>query len=439
MKRAFTLLTTGLALGSIVALTACGQGSAGKNRPVESETPTFWELPPVFTQTVSPTVTLTTLPENAATPTPTLPAVQEAVPVLLAAGWNFTCAITGEGVVMCWGNNSDGQLGDGSRTARTKPVEVKNLSVRAVAVTAGAGHACILTEEQGVKCWGRNKKGELGDGTSQRSGEPMDVSGLTGGVVAIAAGDDHTCAVTALGALQCWGDNTYGQLGDGTTETRNTPVSVPGLSGVTAVAAGTAHTCAQTAAGEVMCWGRNDQGQLGMETESESRPEPEAVGGLTAGVSSLMAKGGHTCILSGATGIQCWGANKFGQLGDGTFTGRSLPAPVTGLDGSIAILATGWSQTCAVLGDGRLKCWGWNFYGQLGEGSIANRNMPVDVIGLKGKVTAVAGGGGHTCAVMETGQAFCWGFNESGQLGNQSNTDSNLPVKVIGITLSAVE
>jgi alpha-tubulin suppressor-like RCC1 family protein len=437
MKRSFRLVTTMLALGSVVALAACGEGSAGKNRPMESATSTVWQLPPEFTHTVSPTVTFTPLPENAASPTPTMPIVQKVVPVVLAAGWNFTCAINTEGAVMCWGRNSDGQLGDGTHTTRTKPVNVKGLSLRAVAVTTGAGHTCILTEEGGVKCWGRNEFGQLGNGTTERSSAPVDVSGLAGGVVAIAAGDDHTCAITAQGALKCWGCNKYGQLGDGTTDTQTTPVNVSGLSGVTAVAAGTGDTCVRTSGGEVLCWGNNDQGQLGAENDVESRAEPKAVGGLTGGIAALAAKGGHACILSDSGEIQCWGGNKFGQLGDGTFVGRSAPAPVTGLDGSITILAAGWSQTCAVLGDGRLKCWGWNFYGQLGEGSMANRNQPVDVIGLKGKVTAVAGGGGHTCAVLTTGQVFCWGFNENGQLGNQSNTDSSLPVKVIGITLGA--
>ncbi len=209
-----------------------------------------------------------------------------------------------------------------------------------------------------------------------------------------------------------------------------------GIEGVTAVAAGTAHTCARTGSGEIWCWGKNDQGQLGDGSESAARGVPKPVGGLT-GVAALTAKGGHTCVLSGAGDIQCWGLNKFGQLGNGIYTNQSVPSAVTGLDSPAGVVAAGWSQTCAVLEGGKLMCWGWNFYGQLGEGSTANRNHPVEVVGLDGKVTAVAGGGGHTCAIMEAGDVFCWGFNEKGQLGNQAAVDSVLPVRVLGLSISA--
>ncbi len=434
MKREYRLVTTGLALCSIAALAACGPGSSGKNRITETATPSVWQLPPEFTHTVSPTVTLTPSPENAASPTPTLPAALQMTPVPISAGWNHTCAITGEGGVMCWGSNNEGQLGDGSRTNRLKPVSVKNLDARAVAVAAGWGHTCILTETGGVKCWGRNKSGELGNGTNQRSTEPVDVPGLTG-IVAIAAGEYHTCAVTAQGGIKCWGSNDDGQLGDGSTETRMEPVDVAGINGVTGIAAGAAHTCARKENGEVWCWGKNDQGQLGDGSELVSRGVPEPVSGLTGGAAVLTAKGGHTCVLSGSGNIQCWGVNKFGQLGNGTFEDQSAPAPVTGLEGPADIVSVGWSQTCAVLNGGKLVCWGWNFYGQLGEGSTANRNHPVAVDGLDGKVIAVTGGGGHTCAIMGAGEVFCWGFNENGQLGNQATLDSNLPVKVIGISI----
>jgi alpha-tubulin suppressor-like RCC1 family protein len=437
MNLEFRILTTGLAVWLLAMLAACGPDSSGKNRPTESATPSVFQLPPAFTHTVSPTITFTPSPEGAASPTPTMPAAQEAVPVLLAAGWNHTCAINGEGGVMCWGNNGEGQLGDGSRTNRTKPVSVNNLTERAVAVAAGWGHTCILTEAGGVKCWGRNKFGELGSGTAVRSTEPVDVPGLTG-IVAIAAGDYHTCAVTAQGGLKCWGYNNAGQLGDGTAEPRTGPVDVAGLGGVAAAAAGTAHTCIRSAGGDVKCWGNNEQGQLGDGSAATSRPAPGPVSGLTGGITVLAAKGGHTCTLSGSGEIMCWGMNKFGQLGNGTYENGSAPTSVTGLEGAAGIIAAGWNQTCAVLEGGILRCWGWNFYGQLGEGSTANRNHPVDVEGLDGKVVAVAGGGGHTCAILATGEVFCWGFNESGQLGNQAKQDSSMPVKVIGLSIPGI-
>jgi alpha-tubulin suppressor-like RCC1 family protein len=438
MNHPYRVMTTGLAVCSLTALAACGSDSSEKNHPTEAATATLWELPPEFTHTLSATLTFTASPDVSPTPTP--PAGLQAAPAAapIAAGWSHTCAVTGEGGVMCWGYNGDGQLGDGSRTARLKPVSVKNLSERAVAVTAGWGHTCILTETGGVKCWGRNKNGELGNGTTDRSGEPVDVIGLAEGVVAIAAGDDHTCAVTGEGGVVCWGYNDAGQLGDGSTETWMEPVDVEGLEGVTAVAAGTAHTCARTDGGEVFCWGINDQGQLGIDSDEAFFDTPELVSELTGGITAITAKGGHTCSLSESGEIQCWGVNTFGQLGDETYENRYYPSPVNGLDGSVSLIAAGWGQTCAVLEGGVLTCWGWNFYGQLGTGSTANRNHPVDVIGLHGKVTTVAGGGGHTCAIMEAGEVFCWGLNENGQLGNQKNLDSSLPVKVIGISIPGV-
>ncbi len=434
MNRKFRWVTTGLAIGSIAALAACGQGSSGKNRPTVPATPSVFQLPPEFTHTVSPTVTFTASPENAVSPTPTLPEALPPAPVPISAGWNHTCVIIGENRVVCWGSNTEGQLGDGSRTSRLKPVSVKNLSGRALAVAAGWGHTCVLMETGVVKCWGRNKSGELGNGTNQRSTEPVDVPGLTG-IVAIAAGDYHTCAVTGQGNIKCWGANDDGQLGDGSTAAPAQPVEVAGIDGVTGIAAGTAHTCARTGSGEVWCWGKNDQGQLGDGTESASRGVPKPVGGLAGGVAALTAKGGHTCVLAPSGTIHCWGVNKFGQLGNGTFDDQSAPSPVTGLEGAATSIAAGWGQTCARMDGGKLVCWGWNFYGQLGEGSTANRNHPVDVDGLNGKVTVVAGGGGHTCAIVESGDVFCWGLNANGQLGNQATVDSSIPVKVVGLSV----
>lgn len=336
MNHPYRVMTTGLAVCSLTALAACGSDSSEKNHPTEAATATLWELPPEFTHTLSATLTFTASPDVSPTPTP--PAGLQAAPAAapIAAGWSHTCAVTGEGGVVCWGYNDAGQLGDGS------------------------------------------------------------------------------------------------------TKTWMEPVDVEGLEGVTAVAAGTAHTCARTDGGEVFCWGINDQGQLGIDSDEAFFDTPELVSELTGGITAITAKGGHTCSLSESGEIQCWGVNTFGQLGDETYENRYYPSPVNGLDGSVSLIAAGWGQTCAVLEGGVLTCWGWNFYGQLGTGSTANRNHPVDVIGLYGKVTTVAGGGGHTCAIMEAGEVFCWGLNENGQLGNQKNLDSSLPVKVIGISIPGV-
>ncbi|MBI4518809.1 MAG: hypothetical protein HY699_23695 [Deltaproteobacteria bacterium] len=223
----------------------------------------------------------------------------------LAAGSSHTCALTAAGGVKCWGNNDFGRLGDGTMTSRSStPVDVSGLSSGMTAVTAGDYHTCALTAAGGVKCWGYNAKGQLGDGTSTQRLTPVDVIGLTGSATAVAAGGRHTCALTAAGGVKCWGYNVEGQLGDGTTTDRTTPVDVSGLtSGVTAVAAWDYHTCALTAAGGVKCWGYNGAGQLGDGTTTQ-RTTPVDVSGLTSGVTAVTADGMHTCALTAAGGVK---------------------------------------------------------------------------------------------------------------------------------------
>jgi alpha-tubulin suppressor-like RCC1 family protein len=382
----------------------------------------------------------------------------------ITAGFRHTCIVLGDGTARCWGDNTYGQLGDGTTTERHTPVPVcaegatapctaaNNILTGAVAISAGYEHTCALLSDGTTFCWGHNNHGQLGDDFAELvSATPVAVSGLSD-AVAIASGDYHTCALLSDGTAMCWGDNYYGQLGDGTTSRRDTPVAVcasgsgPGcsggaaLGGVVAISAGSYHTCALLSDGTARCWGNNVRGQLGDGTTTE-RHTPVAVcasgsgpgcsgGAALGGVVTISAGDYHTCALLSDGTARCWGDNTFGQLGDGTAgTHSTTPAAVSGLSNVVAI-AGGYGHTCAVLNDGTARCWGWNDYGQLGDGaSGTNRLTPVAVSGL-GNAVAIAAGYGHTCALLSNGTSWCWGSNAFGQLGDGTTTDHDTPVTV---------
>ncbi len=351
----------------------------------------------------------------------------------ISAGWTHSCALTVGGGGACWGWNVHGQLGDGTRTNRQMPVVVSGLANDLVALAPDALHTCALTISGGVKCWGYNGSGQLGNGLTDTQLVPVDVTGLITGVTAIAAGYAHTCALTSGGGVKCWGDNSSGQLGNGLTGTQLVPVDVTGLiTGVTAIAAGYAHTCALTSGGGVKCWGSNVSGQLGDGTTT-SRLTPTDVQGLASGAAAIAAGNSHTCAVTIAGGAKCWGFNGSGQLGDGTMAVQQLaPVDVSGLTSGVEAVAAGGSHTCAITGGG-LKCWGSNNAGQLGDGSFASRNTPADVTGLTSGAASVALGEFHTCALTVTGVAKCWGHRGYGQLGNNTRIYRDVPIDVTGL------
>ena len=306
-------------------------------------------------------------------------------------------------------------------------------------IAAGGINTCALTTAGGVKCWGYNVQCQLGNGTKVHgSNTPVDVKGLMSGVRAIAEGSGHGCALTSRGAVRCWGWNNLGQLGNGAaTYQSNVPVDVKGLgSSVTAIAAGWTHTCALTSAGGVKCWGSNGTGQLGTGSVTPSRT-PVDVRGLASGVRAIAAGGGQTCALTTVGGVKCWGLYP-GNGGRSSFV--HTPVDVAGLASGVTAIGAGNRHTCAVASGGGLKCWGDGFSGKLCDGSTAHRLAPVDVVGLASGVKAVTAGQAHTCALTTAGGVKCWGFNRDGQLGNGSMADQGptTPVDVVGLRSGVV-
>jgi alpha-tubulin suppressor-like RCC1 family protein len=466
-------------------------------------------------------------------PVPNLKASQ------VSGGDAFTCAVTLAATVKCWGNNFYGQLGDGNNTNANTPRLVSGLT-NVTQVAAGDSHACALLKTAQVECWGDNRDGELGIGTTTPAMSNVPRPTEATGVKTIAAGLADTCAISLTTALECWGDNQDGELGDGTTTSRSLPTPVAGLDsgvrqvtmgwvhtcalltsvtvcwgdpsagkvgngqyrpvpptplptpvfglvslassggGVVQVAAGRYHSCVVLSTGHVKCWGNGAWGALG-----DGSVSPQAIPTLTVGLPSagtaivgisesqdggcalnsqlalkcwgLLTGNGDTgehdsavaslqgqvaqasegyggCALTPKDQVTCWGSNFLGQLGVGThgnFTGT--PSLVPGLT-SIQQVSDSELHVCALAKDGSVDCWGNNSNGQLGDGSTTERDSPVPVTGLPGVAVQISAGGDSTCALMRSTTVWCWGGGGAGELGNNSTSDSSAPVQVKGLT-----
>lgn len=352
----------------------------------------------------------------------------------ISLGDYHTCTITTGGGLKCWGNNIDGELGDGTRTPHYAPADVKGLTKNVAAFAGGLFHGCALTSVGAMKCWGKNNYGQLGDGTKSLRTKPTAVSGLGSGVAAISVADSYSCALLTSGGVECWGYNKYGQLGDGTKANRSVPAFVNGLqSGIKTVAAGGHHACALTKKGAVKCWGDNKYGQLGDGTTTPSST-PVPVNGLAARAVALSLGYQHSCALLKSGGVECWGYNKSGQLGDGTKSDhRATPAFVSGLESGVSLVTAGLYHTCILTSEGIAKCWGTNFDGELGDGTKKDRTTPVAVKGLTDGIRGLDAGGYHTCAVTPSSGLKCWGYNQFGELGTGVRGGSQKkPVEVVG-------
>jgi alpha-tubulin suppressor-like RCC1 family protein len=359
------------------------------------------------------------------------PAAHAATARSISAGFGHSClVVSSNGAVKCWGRNDRGQLGNGTTMSSTTPVGVVGMQSKFSAVSTGVNGSCALSTAGGLKCWGASSY--LGNGSGTDSSVPIQVTGLSSGVIAVSAGSDHVCALTASGGVKCWGAGSHGQLGDGLGTTSLTPVDVAGLStGVAAVAAGSVHTCALKTDGTVWCWGYNAYGQAG-EPSLLDAPSPVQVAGLS-GVRSIASGGYHSCAITADATAACWGQNQYGELGDGTTVDSATPVIVVGLS-SVVSITGGFYHTCAVTTAGAALCWGANNTGAIGDGTTTGRLVPAPVAGLSAGVVGIDGGRGHTCAVTVAGRALCWGWNLYGQIGNGtvSTSPTLTPVPVSG-------
>lgn len=369
------------------------------------------------------------------------PAVQNAATI--SAGTSHTCAVLSTGGVKCWGKGDGGRLGNGSSVSSNTPVDVTGLSSGVAAIAAGGDHTCALLTTGAVKCWGTNTYGQLGDSSTASSSTPVDVTGLSSGVAAVTAGNTFSCALLSSGAVKCWGANGAGQLGDNTVQTRTAPVDVKDsvgtglLNGVTAISAGLIHTCALFTNGTVQCWGRNVDSQLGINDPSVTSTKlPVNVVGLPASpvvVVAITSGNNHTCALLSSGAAVCWGNNIFGQLGTGNNTNANFPASVSGITNA-KIISAGNNHTCVVLTTGAAQCWGSSGFGQMGTGNNNASNVPVQVSGLLSDVIAITAGNNHTSALLSNGDVATWGSNSDGQLGDGTTQNRNTPFAVTALT-----
>ncbi len=373
----------------------------------------------------------------------------------VSAGGETTCAALTSGHVDCWGSNDLGLLGNGTRSepelcpevffdagCSSTPEEVSGIG-NATAVSVGQEAACALLVNGHVDCWGDNGFGELGNGTTAASWTPAEVGGIST-ATAITVSETNGCALLSNGHVDCWASNSGGQLGYRPSEKEYfvvTPVEISGITSATAISAGSESICALLSSGGVDCWGENYAGQLGDGT-TEGSFTPVAVSGITNATAIAVSpiEGNsfgeitaelNACALLSSGHVECWGGNSWGELGNGTTENSTTPVSVSGISNATAI-STGQTKTCAVLTSGGVDCWGNGRYGQLGDGTTSNSNTPVTVAGVT-EAVAVSAGNFDGCALRATGSLECWGFNEDGRLGNAAKETSSTPVPVSGI------
>ncbi len=378
--------------------------------------------------------------------------------VAVTAGVAHTCALLSDGSVQCWGLNAYGGLGNGSFTSGSPggiatPGAVTSLGGSATAIAGQGLGTCALLTNGSVRCWGRDYYGELGNGMYLTSGNqgvatPGTVMGLARPATKIAAGYSFACALLDDNTIWCWGMDYGNELGDGMQRTdlpngSATPVQVIGLGAagtITGIAAGLNTACALTSNGYVYCWGANSNGSCGTGSFTDVVLTPSIVNLFS--VMAVVSGNAQTCAIVTGGAVKCWGMNNNGQCGIGSFTpaspyGISAPAALSGSVSATALSAgPGANHTCALTAAGTIYCWGGNNSGELGDGTTSTvspygKATPVQVAGLPLQATGLVAGGAHSCALLKNGSVWCWGSNDSGQLGTGNFANSSAPLQVL--------
>ncbi|MFZ5893950.1 MAG: DUF1566 domain-containing protein [Myxococcota bacterium] len=312
----------------------------------------------------------------------------------IGVGYEHACALR-SGRVYCWGVNRSGQLGDGTTSDSAVPVRVRDLE-NVAAISVGFFHTCALADGR-IWCWGLNMSGQLGDGTQTNASRPILMDSLKFGITSVAAGAAHTCAL-ADGVAYCWGGNAQGQLGDNTRTSGMTPKQILGFgSSVTTISAGEYQTCA-VSSGDVWCWGQLPNAGFSL--------VPKKAEGIT-GVSQVSAGGDFTCALANGSAF-CWGDNTYGALGTNSAESTATPVPVYGLSQETSKISAASSRACAIV-SGSGYCWGYNMRAEVGDLSTEMRRAPRLVWGLDSQVSDLSTGVAGTCAIAN-GRAYCWGL-----------------------------
>jgi alpha-tubulin suppressor-like RCC1 family protein len=357
--------------------------------------------------------------------------VQGGIPfVSVGAGWDHTCGVAYDGQAYCWGRNLEGELGHaaGPEEWAPAPVDQADLSFRSIA--ANRYQTCAVTREGAAYCWGDNEFGQLGDGSTQSRDTPVQVP-IPGPVVGITVGFQHACAWTEDGRGFCWGDGYSGALGHGEALPSLTPVQVVGVGTWSRIRAGNGFTCGVLDSGQTHCWGSTWRGRLGIgEPGVGGIPSPEPVQGLP-GASEIAVGRAHACALALDGRAFCWGGKETGQLGNGDTYFRLSPVPVQGPAAPFTWINSGQYFSCGSVSTGGSYCWGQGGEGSLGNGHWEDVSVPT-LVDLPEPIRQGTAGWNHACGLTEAGKAYCWGRNQEQQLGDGTNTVRPSPVQVAG-------